>query len=79
MNDIAIADTAGEVVAETNKVNTIPAESNEAYETVGKPLSDSAKMSMRNVNVFYAEKQAIFDVSLDIGTNEVVAMIGTSG
>jgi phosphate transport system ATP-binding protein len=36
-------------------------------------------MSMRNVDVFYADKQAIFDVSLDIGKNEVVAMIGPSG
>lgn len=47
--------------------------------TVGKPFSDNAKMSVRNVDVFYAEKQAIFDVSLDIGKNEVVAMIGPSG
>ncbi|MGY8859424.1 MAG: phosphate ABC transporter ATP-binding protein PstB, partial [Pseudomonadales bacterium] len=38
-----------------------------------------AKMSARNVNVFYAEKQAIIDVSLDIGRNEVLAMIGPSG
>lgn len=48
-------------------------------QTVGKPFSDKAKMSVRNVDVFYAEKQAIFDVSLDIGKNEVVAMIGPSG
>jgi phosphate transport system ATP-binding protein len=36
-------------------------------------------MSVRNVNVFYADKQAILDVSLDIGRNEVIAMIGPSG
>ncbi|WP_423898798.1 phosphate ABC transporter ATP-binding protein PstB [Candidatus Pelagadaptatus aseana] len=36
-------------------------------------------MSMRNVDVFYGDKQAIFDVSMDIGENEVVAMIGPSG
>lgn len=47
--------------------------------TVGRPFSDNAKMSMRNVNVFYDDKQAIHDVSLDIGKNEVVAMIGPSG
>ncbi|GAB2189820.1 phosphate ABC transporter ATP-binding protein PstB [Sessilibacter sp. MAH2] len=47
--------------------------------TVGEPFVDSAKLSMRNVNVFYGEKQAIFDVSLDIGSNEVIAMIGPSG
>lgn len=47
--------------------------------TVGIPFSDNAKMSMRNVDVFYGDKQAIHDVSLDIGKNEVVAMIGPSG
>jgi phosphate transport system ATP-binding protein len=31
------------------------------------------------VDVFYNEKQAIFDVSLDIGRNEVIALIGPSG
>ncbi|GAA0852438.1 phosphate ABC transporter ATP-binding protein PstB [Aliiglaciecola litoralis] len=50
-----------------------------SVQTVGKPFSNKAKMSMRNVDVFYADKQAIFDVSLDIGKNEVVAMIGPSG
>lgn len=48
-------------------------------ETVGKPFSKKPKMSMRNVDVFYGEKQAIHDVSIDIGKNEVVAMIGPSG
>ena len=47
--------------------------------TLGKPLLDNAKMSMRNVNVFYDDKQAIFNVSLDIGKNEVISMIGPSG
>ncbi|MDA7687933.1 phosphate ABC transporter ATP-binding protein PstB [Pseudomonadales bacterium] len=36
-------------------------------------------MSMSNVDVFYGDKQAIFDVSLDIAKNEVIAMIGPSG
>ena len=50
-----------------------------AEETIGSPFVDNAKMSARNVNVFYDEKQAITDVSLDIGKNEVLAMIGPSG
>lgn len=49
------------------------------YKTVGTPLCDNAKMSMRNVDVFYGDKQAIFDVNLDIGENQVIAMIGPSG
>jgi len=47
--------------------------------TVGKPLSDKPKFTTRNVDVFYGEKQAIFDISLDVGKNEIIAMIGPSG
>lgn len=47
--------------------------------TVGKSLVDNAKLSMRNVNVFYGDKQAIYNVDLDIAKNEVIAMIGPSG
>ena len=50
-----------------------------ASETVGEPLIENARMSMRNVNVFYDDKQAIFDVSLDVAENQVIAMIGPSG
>jgi phosphate transport system ATP-binding protein len=49
------------------------------YQTIGTPFVDNAKMSGRNVNVFYGDKQAIVNVSLDIGRNEVLAMIGPSG
>ena len=51
----------------------------ENYETVGSPLLDKPLVKTRNVNVFYAEKQAIFNVNLDIAKNEVIAMIGPSG
>lgn len=47
--------------------------------TVGKPFIDKPKMSSRNCDVFYGEKQAIFDVNVDIGKNEIIAMIGPSG
>jgi phosphate transport system ATP-binding protein len=36
-------------------------------------------MSARGVNVRYGDKQAIRDVSLDIGRNQVLALIGPSG
>lgn len=49
------------------------------YQTVGIPFVDSAKFAMRDVNVFYGDKQAVFNVNLDIGENEVIAMIGPSG
>ena len=47
--------------------------------TVGKPLIENPKMSSRNCDVFYGDKQAIFNVDLDIGNNEIIAMIGPSG
>ena len=47
--------------------------------TVGRPECKDPKMSMRGVDVFYGDKQAIHDVSLDIGRNEVIALIGPSG
>ncbi|WP_419630792.1 phosphate ABC transporter ATP-binding protein, partial [Thiolapillus sp.] len=36
-------------------------------------------MHCRDVDVFYGDNQAIFNISLDIGKNEVLAMIGPSG
>jgi len=51
----------------------------EVRKTVGEWELPESRMSCRNVNVFYGEKQAIQDVSLDIGRNEVIAMIGPSG
>jgi phosphate transport system ATP-binding protein len=74
MKETNTAEMPHEIKSETDIAQDIS-----AIQTVGTPFSDNAKMSMRNVNVFYADKQAIFDVSLDIGKNEVVAMIGPSG
>lgn len=47
--------------------------------TVGKVTVDNPRMTCRKVDVFYGEKQAINNVSLDVGRNEVLAMIGPSG
>lgn len=47
--------------------------------TVGKQFVDDARMTCRGVNVYYGEKHAIRDVSIDVGRNEVLAMIGPSG
>ena len=47
--------------------------------TLGHPYVDEAKFSVRGANVYYNEKQAVFEVDLDIGKNEVIAMIGPSG
>ncbi len=47
--------------------------------TIGKQFVENPKMTTRNVDVFYGDKQAIFDVSIDLGKNEVLALIGPSG
>lgn len=47
--------------------------------TVGVPLTENAKFGIRGVDVFYGEKQAVFNVDLDIAKNQVIAMIGPSG
>ena len=52
---------------------------NRKDETIGENILKDAKISTRNVDVFYADKQAIFNASLDIGQNEVIALIGPSG
>ncbi len=48
-------------------------------QTVGKAKAADAKMVMQGVDVHYGDKQAIFDVNLELGKNEVVAFIGPSG
>jgi len=49
------------------------------HETIGEPFTVNAKICARDVNVYYGDKQAIIDVSLDISRNEITAMIGPSG
>ncbi|WP_457673558.1 phosphate ABC transporter ATP-binding protein PstB [Thiolapillus sp.] len=62
-----------------NGVN-LPGAREQGEQTIGRPLLDrKVSMRCRNVDVFYGDKQAIHDVSLDIGKHEVLAMIGPSG
>jgi phosphate transport system ATP-binding protein len=45
----------------------------------GSLTSAPVKISARDVNVFYGDKQALFDVSMDIPDRAVTAFIGPSG
>lgn len=79
MSDQTATETTN-VAAQNNAVQPDASDSASDYaETVGEFAVDNPKMSMRNVDVFYGDKQAIFDVDLDIAKNSVVAMIGPSG
>lgn len=42
-------------------------------------MTENLKVSIRNLNVFYGKKQALFDVSLNIMEKEVTSLIGPSG
>lgn len=44
-----------------------------------KQSEGTAKISVKDLNLFYGEKQALFDVSLDIEEKKVTALIGPSG
>ena len=37
------------------------------------------KISAKNINLFYGEKQALFDINLDFKERSVTALIGPSG
>ncbi len=50
-----------------------------APKTVGDPFVSHPRMTCRDVSVYYGEKCAIRNVSIDVGRNEVLAMIGPSG
>jgi phosphate transport system ATP-binding protein len=47
--------------------------------TVGAVTVDDPMISARGVDVFYGEKRAVKDVSIDVAKNQVLAMIGPSG
>jgi phosphate transport system ATP-binding protein len=71
-----------EAASETADVPAQPASAkvvDEGYRTVGDFTTANPVMSARNVDVFYGDNHAIQRVNLDIGWNEVVALIGPSG
>jgi phosphate transport system ATP-binding protein len=51
----------------------------DGYRTVGDFTSAKPVMQARQVDVFYGDNHAIQKVNLDIGRNEVIALIGPSG
>ena len=44
-----------------------------------RPQASTSKITTRDVDVFYGEKQALFGVNLDIRANQVTSLIGPSG
>ena len=58
-----------------------PAEAprDETFETVGEIHSPNPRITVRGVTVRYGDKIGIENVSIDIGSNEVLALVGPSG
>lgn len=63
----------------TSDTLDLPLIDRESRVTVGTITADSPRIACNNVNVFYGEKQAINDLSLEIGNHEVISFIGPSG
>lgn len=65
----------------SGRVVSTPAMSAPAVKTAsgGAVIGAPTKIAARDVNVFYGEKQALFDVSMDIPDRAVTAFIGPSG
>ena len=53
--------------------------SRDIRQTVGEVRVEDPRIRCNDINVYYGEKQAIKGVNLDLGKNEVLAMIGPSG
>ncbi|MCC7329123.1 MAG: phosphate ABC transporter ATP-binding protein [Gammaproteobacteria bacterium] len=58
---------------------TVPSTGSGTCQTVGNIHARDPVITVRGCNVHYGETHALKDVSLDIGRNEVVALIGPSG
>jgi phosphate transport system ATP-binding protein len=72
--------TADEIEVKMGAVSAVDlAKEREHAGTVGDITSPDPRMVCRDVNVWYDSNHAIRQVSLDIGRNEVIAMIGPSG
>ena len=59
--------------------STITLPDSKSEEAAEPPITRGPKMSARDVSVYYADKQALKDVSIDIHDDRVTAFIGPSG
>lgn len=71
---------------ETTMTNTAIADKDQKMEdrlipdkTIGEVYVEHARMTARNVDVYYGDKCAINNVTLDIGVGQVISFIGPSG
>ncbi len=70
---------AVEVMEESEEIAQSSRPLEDGFKTVGEVRAANARMTTTDVNVYYGDKHAIKNVDLDIGNNQVIAMIGPSG
>jgi phosphate transport system ATP-binding protein len=76
----SVPEVSTEAAVPTSPVQAVPTKAvDEGYRTVGDFTSAKPVMQARQVDVFYGDNHAIQKVSLDVGRNEVIALIGPSG
>jgi phosphate transport system ATP-binding protein len=70
-----------EISPPAEEKNKIPAQPIEDKGKSAKPEEQQSyvKFTTKDVNVFYGEKQAMFDINLDIPEHQITALIGPSG
>jgi phosphate transport system ATP-binding protein len=76
MNDTTLRHAVREEEPPIDKA-TVLAQAREAASKA--PAEANVKIKSRGVSVFYGDKQALFDVDLDVLQHEVTALIGPSG
>jgi phosphate transport system ATP-binding protein len=69
----------GPIVTVTGPIETFAPGAQVDTKTVGQITVADPVMTARNVNVYYGEKHALKDVSIDVAKNSVIAFIGPSG
>ncbi|GAB4356430.1 MAG: phosphate ABC transporter ATP-binding protein PstB [Methylohalobius crimeensis] len=85
MPNISDTPLATQYPSATSARQTVPEDTSRSHleelpnVTLGDYTVSDPRMTCRNVSVFYGEKQAVHDIALDIGRQEVIALIGPSG
>lgn len=65
--------------AKETAATVVESKNESSRKTVGETFIENPRMTCRSVDVYYGDTQAIKNVSIDVGRNEVLAMIGPSG
>jgi phosphate transport system ATP-binding protein len=72
----ALEDTPAQDAGRVPRTATV---ARDKRDTVGEVRVDEPRIRCNNVDVYYGDKRAINSINLDIGRNEVIALIGPSG